>query len=356
MTKPIGVLAASIAIVALRGNSLEGSGGYAASVLISGSDVEALAAWGGVFERFGNGYGTGRRGDPLHEVAVASDGTTYAIVGGNGYSGLIEISADGSSPASLCKDAVGAYDDGRWFSVGLARFDNALVASGDVLALQAEYDVGETTYVIRRLDTTPVEIASLTLEGSGRADFAPDSNGRLFLMTHAGLYRFDLVDGAYESSLVLNPIASGAPMPAFAVGPDGHVYGHWKITETIYRVNPTGVDDATAYASSFSGYSPTPDGIAFDSDGKLWYATTIRKGRKWKGYVTEAAEGTRTSSGNAIAEWNATHEDSSYEDVRTLQAGPSGALYAIVGDSEAIWIIEPGTSSGGGGKGKGKNK
>jgi hypothetical protein len=42
--------------------------------------------------------------------------------------------------------------------------------------------------------------------------------------------------------------------------------------------------------------------------------------------------------------------------MRTLQAGPGGSLYAIVGDSEAIWIIEPGTSSGGGGKGKGKNK
>jgi len=360
-----GILAACIAMAALGAYALDGANGYSTSVLVTGGDVEAaLPDWDGVFERFGNGYGTGRRGDPLHEVAVADDGTVYGIVSGNGYSGLIEIAADGSSMTSLLQDAVGSSLDGQWFSVAVARFSNALVSSGDVLIMHAEYDSArdKTTYVISRLDTTPTEIASFTMDGSGKADFAPDDNGRLFLLTGVGLYRFDLVSGAYESNVVLNATAGGAPMAAFAVGPDGFVYGHWLSTETIYRVNPTGEDDAAAYASSFAGYAPAPDGMAFDSDGMLWYGATTRKGRKWKGYITQAAEGTRTSSGNAAATWVATSSDSAFEDVRTVQPGPGGSLYAIVGASEAIWVIEPGSGGGGGGggggngNGKGKNK
>ena len=79
-------------------------------------------------QRFGNGYGTGRRGDPPHEIAVADDGTVYSFVSGNGYSGVIELASDGSSMTSLQKDAVGASLHGQWFSVAAAQFDNALVS------------------------------------------------------------------------------------------------------------------------------------------------------------------------------------------------------------------------------------
>ncbi|MHC4941222.1 MAG: NHL repeat-containing protein [Planctomycetota bacterium] len=359
MNLRIGFLAGVLVLIALTGHALDGANGYTTSTLVTGAAVEsALPDWDGVFERFGNGYGTGRRGDPLHEIAIADDGTVYAIVSGSGYSGLIEIGSDGASMTGLLKNPVGASLGGQWYSVAVAAFANTLVDTGDVLAMQGTYDdaLDETTYVIYRLGSPKEELASLTIDGSGKADFAAGPNGRLFLLTVRGLHRFDLIGGAYEASIVLNPVAGGAPLAAFAVGPDGYLYGHWLSTETIYRINPVGEDDASAYASSFSGYAPAPDGMAFDSDGTLWYATTVRKGRSWKGYLTKLDQGNRTSAGNASASWAANNSDADYEDVRSVQPGPSGSLYAIVGLDEAIWIVAPGSGGGGKGGGKGKNK
>jgi hypothetical protein len=377
------IVAAALLVPLTVALALDGKGGYTASSVFTDGDVEDLGDWSGIDVRFGfDGAGT-----PNEElIAVDSSGLIYTYAwgddaAGDWYNGVVRFDPDTTALDSILLEEFHFLDENEteWYGNIDCLAVSPVTAGGltedQLVLVRNAYDSVTESYSFEVTTLDPDDPTDETLlfaasgGGLGQSNLViDDASGDIYLLnqtqgaTWGAIFQYQWNDLAadYDETAITT---AGKAKWGLLWGPNGYLYsfdGTTSTAEDIIRIDPTGFDDISQYASLSGGssYGGTRfRGWSFDSSGNFWIGVRdVEKGKTYS-FVTDVPSGGTVAFKDRIAEVRGAIK------FYALGTGPAGEIYVAERDdsggavSYTVYELAEGSGGGpGGGNGKGKNK
>jgi len=365
-------------IAVLAAHALDGKNGYSATALFTADDVVTQvtydASFGGVEWGDLDGFHLGISGQ--RNLAVASDGTLYVLVGATdqsanaAYTGIVE--SDGSGFLNLVQDEKVSDSSGEFIRGAVVSPVTAggLTAGHLVLWRSSRATATAQTYLeiwsMDPADSSESLIYSWPSATNPRGVLVIDGSGNLFFLSQGlqdgsgnsldGTIRKLVWNGTDydESSLTSTGVSTDLAIDAngdLYTFPEFPLFGAAGESVDIHVIDP---DTGSSSVHATVAANHLFDQWSFDSAGVLWIGLrqTTGPARKRIQYLTEVPADGTTSKGDRVAE---------YGTIDGVASGSSQKLYVLESDlsdglGDTVYELTPGSGGGGGGKGGGKGK